>query len=201
MGAFLEGLTPRVEQFLRKFAGYFPPILYHNLARIADEVPVDRELLSWVRRDLESKTPLLDDEFLMEKAAVEEFLAQNKFTFVDDSTSLPEIATGSANASALYQVVGDYVGEVIAHGPSKRGKRRGTRRARPVERPEARKLYALNEVLYHIVTNYELAHALMSPLIGGVDLSSYLEIYLRGGDYVVGMDSIIVQQFNPPPPA
>lgn len=57
------------------------------------------------------------------------------------------------------------------------------------------KLYALDEPLYHIANNYALAYSIMSPLLtGSVDLSNYLEIYLRGGDYVVGTDAIVVYQ-------
>ncbi|MGE3805825.1 MAG: hypothetical protein AB7K24_14210, partial [Gemmataceae bacterium] len=176
-GVFLGGLTPEVERFLRFFSQTFPAILYTSLARICGDAQEDREVLPWIRSDLHQKVRLLDPEFRAERANIEQLLDNDRFTLTDDFSSLSDIAITSPNFNAIYVTEGDYVSS-CCRGNSK--------------------MYALEETLYHIATNYALAHAIMSPLLEcDIDLSNYFEVYLRGGAYVVAAESIVVYQFSP----
>lgn len=181
MGVFVANLTPEVDAFLKRFASPFSQDLYVSLTRICEVGPADRELLPWIRRDITSKLALLDEENQVERESIEWLLTNDRFRFTDDVSSLPEIAIASANFDAIYFAESDYVIEHSEKDP---------------------RLYALSEALYHIATNYALAHSIMNPLVnGGIDLSNYLEVYLRGGDYVLADDSIVVWQYVPEKPS
>lgn len=180
MGVFVGDLTPEVDDFLRRFSRPFAPALYANLVRICGDALPDRDILPWIRRDLDQKLALLDPDS-SERETIERFLATDNFTYTEDFSSLPDIAIASPNFAATYEAECDYI---IDHCD------------------DNSKMYALREALYHLATNHALAHSIMSPLLDGtIDLSNYFEIYLRGGDYVVAADSIVVYQGQNTPTA
>jgi hypothetical protein len=176
MGVFVGKLNPEVESFLSRFANKFPPALYDNLIRICGDPLPDRDLLPWIRRDLDQKLKLLDADSRTERQDIERFLANDDFTFMNDLGSLLDIASASRNFDAIYVAESNYVIDHCGNDP---------------------KMFALLEALYHIATNYALAHAIASPILNGkINLENYFEIYLRGGDYVVSNDSIVVWQYQ-----
>ncbi len=175
MGVFVADLTPEVDVFLHRFTNTFPPALYDNLARICDDALPDRDILPWIRRDLGHKLALLDADSNAERRNIERFLAKDNFTLTEDFSSLPDIASASPNFDAIYFAENDYVIDHCMRDP---------------------KMLALREALYHIATNYALAHAIMSPLLNGnINFGNYFEVYLRGGEYVVAAESIVVCQY------
>ncbi len=178
MGVFSAGLTPEVDDFLKRFTSTFPRELYDNLVRICEDPCPDRDLLPWIRRDLAQELMiLLEEDYPTEHANIQRLVEDGKFIFVDDRLSFVDLAMASANFNAIYFAEGDYVSDHLGNDP---------------------KMFALKEALYHIATNYFLAHSIMSPLVHGkIDLSNYFEIYLRGGEYVVGDDTIFVWQYKP----
>jgi hypothetical protein len=171
MGVFLEGLTPEVDRFLREFSKYFPPGLYENLVRICGPALPDRDVLPWVQRDLDKMRKLFDSSSRYRE--VLKVIDGRHFIFTHDHDVLYEVRGSSANQSVLYDTVGDFVTE----------KCDGDER-----------LLALRETLYKGVnTSYFVADSIMAPLLEtDIDLSNHFEIYLRGGDYALGDDGIVV---------
>lgn len=175
MGAFLGGLTPEVDRFLREFTKTFPRSLYDNLVRICGDAEPDRDVLPWVNRDLDEKRKILIAH--PESRQAVEVIDTRRFAFTHDHNAMLEIAVSSATHSALYDAVGDFVIEQCE----------GTAR-----------LNVLREALYHIATNYFVADSIMAPLLRTeINLEHYFEIYLRGGDYVLDADRIVVHSWQP----
>ena len=79
-----RGLTPDVDEFLRKFTAPFPQSLYDNLIRIESERSSDRDILPWVRRDLIEKLKLFGSDYAQEKASIEGHLADERFRRIAD---------------------------------------------------------------------------------------------------------------------
>src|SRR5262249_8253571 len=169
MGVFLGGLTPEVERFLREFARPFPPSLYDNLVRICGDAEQDRDVLPWVHRDLDEKRKLFDSSPRCRKAV--EVIDERRFTLTHDHDLLHEARVSSANHSLLYELVNDFV----------------------IEQCDGDiRLYTLHDALYQIATDYFVANSIIAPLLkSDINLAHYFEIYLRGGDYVLGEDQIV----------
>jgi len=175
MGVFLGGHTPEVDRFLGEFAKYFPQPLFDNLMRICDDREPDRDVLPWVQRDLDEKRKLLTSAPEARKAL--EVIDGRRFAFTDDHSAMLDIAASSATHSALYDAECDFVVEQC----------RGDDR-----------MYVLHEALYHIATNYFVADAILAPLLEtDVNLGHYFEVYLRGGDYILDDDRIVVYTDRP----
>jgi hypothetical protein len=175
MGVFLGGLTPEVDRFLREFAKSFPPSLYDNLVRICGGAEHDRDVLPWVHRDLDEKRKLLTSSPECRDAL--RVIDERRFTITQDHDLLHATRVASGNHSFLYQTVGDFV---IEHCQS------DTR------------FHALHEALYHIATDNFVADAIISPLLKtDINLSHYFEIYLRGSDYVLDADRIVMYTWQP----
>lgn len=174
MGVFLGGLTPEVERFLREFAKYFPP-LYDRLARICADTAPDHDVLPWVQNDLDEKRKLLAEATAAHDAL--RVIDERRFTFTDDLDAVHKVLVASANHSVLYQIVGDFVADQC--------------------NADAR-LHVLCEALYHIATDYFVAYSIMAPLLQtDINLADFFEVYVRGGDYVLGDDGIVVRTFQP----
>jgi hypothetical protein len=175
MGVFLGGRTPEVIRFLQEFTKSFPSSLYDNLVRICGDPAPDRDVLPWVQRDLDEKRKLLDS--LAEARDVLKVIDERRFAFTSDRDMLHEIRVSSDNHLVLYETVGDFVTEQCDGDP---------------------RLYALHEALYHIATDYFVAHSIMAPLLEtDVNLAHFFEVYLRGGDYVVDRDRIVICTYQP----
>lgn len=178
MGVFLEGLTTEVDTFLREFSKPFPGPLYDRLVRICGTAELDRDVLPWVHRDLDEKRKLLDRSnapFDDLKRVIDE----RRCVLTHDDRMLHEVRMASERHSDLYQAVSDHVIDVICH-----------RNSDP-------RLSAVREALYHIATDYSVAHSIMGPLLEtDIDLSHFFEIYLRGGDYILDTDRIVVYQYR-----
>lgn len=175
MEVFVGDLTPEVDRFLREFTQYFPHSLYDSLVRIGGGALPDREVLPWVQRDLDEKRKVLASRPKARKAL--KVIDGRRFAFTHDHGAMLEIAVASPTHSVLYDTVGDFVTDRC--------------------NDDAR-LLTLSEALYHIATNRCLADSIMAPLLPtDIDLSHYLEIYLRGGDYVLDTDRIVI--FTGPP--
>src|SRR5262245_47698542 len=175
MGVFLGGLTPEVSRFLREFTKYFPQSLYDNLVRICDDPEPDRDVLPWVQRDLDEKRKLLTSS--PEARSALEVIDGRRFAFTHDRSALLDIAASSAAHSVLYEAECDFV----------------------VEQCEGdARMYVLHEALYHIATSYQVADSILAPLLeAGVNLGHFFEVYLRGGDYALGDDRIVVYTDQP----
>ena len=175
MGVFVGGITPEVDQFLREFTKYFPSPLYDSLVRIGGDTEMDRDVLTWINRDLDEKRKILISQPESRRAV--EVIDERRFAFVHDQKAMLEIAASSATHSALYDAVGDFV----------------------IEQCEGNaRLNVLREALYHIATNYFVADSIIAPLLGTeINLGHYFEIYLRGGDYVLDADQIVVHARQP----
>lgn len=176
MGVFLDGLTPEVDRFLREFTTCFPPALYENLVRICGGALSDRDVLPWVQRDLDEKRKLFDSSRRFRK--VLKVIDGRGFIFTHDHDVLHEVRVSSDNHSVLYDTLGDFVIE----------KCNGDVR-----------LLELHEALYKgVATDNFVADSIMAPLLEtDVDLGNYFEVYLRGGDYVLGDDRILVYTYKP----
>jgi hypothetical protein len=171
MGVFLEGLTPEVDRFLREFSKYFPPALYENLVRICGDALPDRDVLPWVQRDLDEKRKLFDSS--TEFRNVLKVIDGRHFIVTHDHKCLYEVRGASANQSVLYNTLCDFV----------------------IEKCDGdERLLALQEVLYKgVATDYFVADSIIAPLLEiDIDLSNYFEIYLRGGEYALDNDGIVV---------
>ena len=60
------------------------------------------------------------------------------------------------------------------------------------------RLYGLLEALYHIATDYFVANSIMAPLLEtDINLGHFFEVYLRGGNYVLDKDRIVVYTYQP----
>lgn len=179
MGVFLEGLTPEVDAFLREFSKPFPRPLYDRLVRICGPAEPDCDILPWVKRDLDEMRKLLALQYTP-WGNLTGVLDQGRTDVTHDRRLLHDIKMTSDNHSGLYEEVCDFVIEVI-HG-----------------RNRDDRLFALREALYHIATDYFVAHSIMAPLLDtDIDLSHFFEIYLRGGDYAIDTDRIVVYQYQP----
>jgi len=176
MGVFLDGLTPEVERFLRDFAKYFPRPLLDNLTRICNDTALDRDVLPWVQRDLDEKRKILVAS--TEVRNVLKVIDERRFTFTHDRDVLHEVRVSSVNHSVLYDTVGDFVIEKC--------------------NDDAR-LLALQEALYKgVATDYFVADSIMAPLLKtDIELGHYFEVYLRGGEYILGDDQIVVYTYKP----
>jgi hypothetical protein len=175
MGVFLGGLTPEVDRFLREFAKYFPRALYDNLVRICGDAEPDRDVVPWVERDLDEKRKLLTSSPEARRAV--EVIDGRRFAVTHDHGAMLDVAASSATHTALYEAECDFVVERCGGDALK---------------------YELHEALYHIATNYFLADAIVAPLLKtDVNLGHYFEVYLRGGDYALGDDRIVVYTHQP----
>ena len=176
MGVFLGGLTPEVDRFLREFSKYFPPALYVNLVRICGDALPDRDVLPWVRRDLDEKRKLFDSSTRFRE--VRKVIDGRRFIFTHERDVLLEVRGSSANHSILYHTAGDFMIE----------KCNGNVR-----------LLELREALYKgVATDSFVADSIMAPLLEtDVDLGYYFEVYLRGGEYILGDDGIVVYTYKP----
>lgn len=174
MGVFVGGHTPDVNRFLHEFAKYFPQSLFDNLVRICGDAVTDRSVLPWVQRDLDEKRKLVD---VSSKARnVLKVIDERRFMITNDHGMLHEIKVASANHSDLYQTVGDFVIEKC-NGDAQ--------------------LSALREALYHIATDYFVADSIIAPLLKtDVNLGYFFEVYLRGGDYVLDADRIVIYEYQ-----
>jgi hypothetical protein len=173
MGVFLGGLTPEVDSFLKRFAEPFAPPLYDNLIRIAEDRLLDQDVLPWVRRDLNEKLKLLEAyaESEMEAQALIRLIRTGNYSLTHHHDEFIEIKGGSENHQMIYDMVGD---SVIDSYPDRR-------------------FFALSEALYHLATSVEVQQSIMAPLLSiPADLKYYFEIYLRGGDYAVTDNDILV---------
>jgi hypothetical protein len=171
MGVFLDGLTPEVDRFLREFTKCFPPPLYKNLVRICSTTVPDRDVLPWIRRDLDEKRKLFDSS--AESRKVLKVIDKRRFAFTHDHEVLQEVRVSSANHSVLYDTIGDFV----------------------IEKCDGdARLLALQEALYKgVATDYFVADSIMAPLLKtDIELGHYFEIYLRGGEYALDKDRIVV---------
>jgi hypothetical protein len=174
MGVFLDGLTPEVDRFLREFTKFFPS-LYENLARICGEAESDRDVLPWVQRDLDEKRKLLDSS--TESRNVLKVIDERRFAFTHDLGVLQKIRVSSANHSVLYNALGDFVA---------------------IEFNGDALLEALLEALYNIATDYFVAASIVAPLLAtNINLGHFFEVYLRGGDYLLDTDQIVVYTHIP----
>lgn len=175
MGVFLGGLTPEVNRFLQEFSKYFPQSLFDNLVRICGEAEPDRDVLPWVHRDLDEKRKLFDSS--SESVDVLRVIDERRFTHTHDHDAFQEIKNLSINQSILYSVFNDFVIDQCKDDD---------------------RLWALNEALYHIATDYFVANSIMAPLLEtDINLGNFFEVYLRGGDYVLDNDRIVVYTYKP----
>jgi hypothetical protein len=175
MGVFLGGLTADVDRFLRDFTKSFPRPLYDSLVRICGDAEPDRDVLPWIQRDLDEKRKLLDSS--AESHDVLKVIDERRYEFTHDYDMLQTIQGSSDNHSALYDAVCDFVVEQCDGDP---------------------RMYALHEALYHIATNHFVADGIIAPLLKtDINLGHYFEVYLRGGDYVLDRDRIVVYVHHP----
>ena len=173
MGAFLGGLTPEVDSFLKRFTKPFAPPLYNNLIRIAEEKTLDRDIVPWVKRDLDEKLKVLESyaETAAEARELVRLIRAENYSFMHNESEFLNIKHDSENHYVMVCMVSDF--EIDAYTD--------------------RRFYALSEVLYHIATSVEVENSIMPPLLDiPVDLSHYFEIYLRGGDYALTDNGILV---------
>jgi hypothetical protein len=176
MGVFLGGLTPEVDRFLEEFTKFFPRSLHDKLVRICGDALPDRDVLPWVQRDLDEKRKLFDTSTRFHK--VLKVIDSRRFLVTHEYDVLREVRTTSANHSVLYETVGDFVID----------KCNGDAR-----------LLALHEALYKgVATDNFVADSIMAPLLEtDINLGHYFEVYLRGGEYVLGDDRIVVYRYRP----
>ena len=175
METFLEGYTPELENFLKEITKYFDSSVYENMRyAFNDKQQSKGDILEWVTNDLSEKRKIINQVPDVSKLLAT--IDEKNYLIVNERQPLYD-ARESDNHTILYEEVGDYVSQNIKND---------------------HRLYALEEILYNIASDYNLVHALLAGIVqGNVNLSNYLDIYRNGCDYAVDDDKIIIYVYKP----